>query len=333
MSLASQRLARNSVFDSDSEALAIINGSRRPTIGNDFLDYDDLQALELLRMAREGYVDVQPPEEGDVVFDDQFERRAREINRTPYVGSQKVNVIPERSGPWSRNGQLGTSQPLDTNALGIANVGRQQTILKLDEWGFPEVWSVMLGVTYSDDLWGAAAASNAFNITALVNIGAGGITQPVEVDWLQGTTFSAVMNAINIIAVYRASTNTPSDFQLHAQICRGKISGTPPTRSFQISSVGINATSAIVRIPAFTRSVMMNDRSLALGTVYTANTTLEFLQNPSPGTICGSVTGANLLNYATNGYPVPPFARYMQVTNSAAAAATVSPNLVCYLAL
>ena len=296
------------------------------------LDYDAIDDLAAMGIGDRGYTDVNPPIGSDEMFGDQFERRAREIQRTP-SGMQAVHVVPMKSGPWSANNQLGTQVDFNPSA---ATRNTEQTLLKLDEWGFPEVWSLMLGMTYSDDTWGASAGA-AFNIIAKIRAGVGGVTQELEVDWIQGTTLSLPMNALNVIGEFTASTDTPTDLRVQLSLAKGKVNGRPPQRSFQLAGLapgGGTATSNTIRIPNFTKSVMVVDRAVvtAANSVFSANFTLRFHPQAAATSTVGAVTGDQLIQFASNGFPIPTFARYvtLQASNPAVA---VLPDLIFFLAL
>lgn len=288
---------------------------------------DELKFFQ--HLGNEDSVDVEPGINQDEFFDDQFERRAHEIQRTPGSNST-VSVVPMKRGPWSGNNQLGVERafaPDDSN---------RQTIIRLDEWDFPQVWSVMLGVKYSDEAWGASASA-AFAVTAEVEAGVGGAVQEFEVDWCQGTTFSMNMNALNIVASYRASPiNLPSDLRLVATISRRKLTGLPPTRSFNLAAVvpgGVAAFSEIIRIPDFARTVVPMDNGSVPNTWFQPGIELQFLSNPNGlGGVCGRVNGVQLANYLAGGVPIPLFARYMRVSVDALVVA-FSGNLIFNLGL
>ena len=163
------------------------------------------------------------------------------------------------------------------------------------------------------------------------------MTQELEVDWLQGTTLSLPMNALNVIGEFAASVDTPTDLRVQLSLAKGKLAGRPPQRSFQVGALapgGGTATSAVFRIPNFTRSVMVVDRSVvtAANSVFSANFALRFHQSIGAAVTCGAVTGDQLIQFGSNGFPIPTFARYvtLQASNPAVA---VSPDLIFFLGL
>lgn len=265
---------------------------------------------------------LEPGYNQDEVFDDQFERRASEIQRTPGAAGG-IAIIPAKQGPWSGNNQLGIEKAFSPDE------SNRQTILRLDEWGFPEVWSVMLGLRYTDAAFGT---NGLFDIKAVAFPGSGGAVQQVEVDWLDGTTFSLTMNALDLIAEYAASTNTPSDLRLIATIAKGRIGGRPPTWSQQIPTIAANNSSAVFRIPAFARSLIVLQRGALAVTPYQAGVRILWHGDPLGGTTVARTEGTTLINFVDNGIPIPPFARFWSLQVDAAPA-NVSANAVFLLSL
>ena len=216
--------------------------------------------LPLLLVACSGAYPIESEQDmahGDddmILTEDPFEFRARgQDSPNPSI---IVEPIAPRRGPWSGNNQLGTTQPFSPDA------NNRQTILKLDEWGMPEVWTVMLGLDL--DLDGLAPGSF-LDVKAVVSVGTGGTTQEFEVDWKNGVTFSAPMNAINIMARYDNAANIDdSNLRLTATLGRGDFSGLPPTFT-PPSSVTLlaGATSALIEIPAFASELVIGNISLA----------------------------------------------------------------------
>lgn len=204
------------------------------------LDYNSMDEISELGMGDRGYTNVDPPYGSNEIFGDQFERRAREIQRMP-AGSQPVIIVPSKSGPWSGNNQLGNEQGFAPSA------NNRQTILKMDEWGFPQVWTVQLGMSFTD-------STNAFfQVVAVVKAGVGGTTQTFEVDWAQGMSFSCVFNALNVEAFYGETTSVPNDIRLSVQIGKRSLSSARPTRTIRINLTGL-ATTAQIRVPAFAKT-------------------------------------------------------------------------------
>lgn len=133
----------------------------------------------------EWYYDDDPEQCG--AFEDSMTERSR--HKTP-PNAQPVNVYTPPYGPWSGNNQLGFEVPFESNA------NNRQTVLKMDENGPPQVWTVALGIE------GITAVQGGVSVTAEIDFGAGGTTQRVDVDWLEGTVVSFPANAINVQAFW-----------------------------------------------------------------------------------------------------------------------------------
>src|SRR6266700_163117 len=122
----------------------------------------------------------------------------RNLENAPVVhgpaGVPAVATVIPSNGSWTGNNQLGALVDFapDSNA--------RQTILKLDEWGPPEEWTISLFLRDQQQEF------SALGIQAEINFGVGGGTQTVFVDWANGVEITKTMNAVNVIAQY--STNT-----------------------------------------------------------------------------------------------------------------------------
>lgn len=233
-------------------------------------------------LGEEARINLEPGYNQDEVFDSQFERRAHEIQPTPTAASG-IPIVPSKRGPWTGNNQLGIQRHFAPDA------NNRQTILKLDEWDFPKVWTLCLGLDYNADSYGSdGAITGSFGVLAEVEFGVGGVTQYVEIDWVQGATIVLPMNAVNVVASYTAVPTEigvpalPPDLLLRANIVQGNLSQAHPTRTFEVSE-----DSPIIRIPPFAKSVTLYPSS-AFGTgrpfeFYTGTDTVQFW-----GTIVGN---------------------------------------------
>lgn len=225
---------------------------------------------------------VEPGINQDEVFDDQFERRAHEIQRTPSADNA-VTVISAKQGPWTGNNNLGVERPFgpDDNNL--------QTILRLPEWGFPQVWSVMLDMKYTDTDF------TDFDVIARVEAGSGGGIETFEVDWNTGTSFSVVMNAMNLVALYSNTTDLPTDLRLTARIGRFPLYGQAPTRTFPV----LQSTQGNFElfVPRYAKAVdFLSVISGAGVDIFDIGVEIRFLGNP--GNLASTkafITGPNLL--------------------------------------
>jgi hypothetical protein len=201
------------------------------------------------RLGEDADVRLEPGYDQDEVFDDQFERRSHEIQRTPGADNA-VAIIPAKRGPWTGNNQLGIERHFAPDS------NNRQSILKLDEWGFPQVWTLSLGLTYDAFLYGAGGGlAGAFAVVAEIEFGTGGVIQVVEVDWLQGMSIALPLNALNVVASYSSVPNEggvpslPSDLRLRASVVHGALYQSNPTRTLPVS-----ADSPLILIPPFAKS-------------------------------------------------------------------------------
>lgn len=234
----------------------------RPIFDDDepLLDYNSMDDLAELGMGDRGYADVDPPYGSNEIFGDQFERRAREKNRDGGMpGMPSVAVLDPKTGPWTGNNQVGNEVEFSPQA------NNEQTILRLDEWGMPAPWTLTLGLDIQD----ADLPSGGFDATAQIFFGSGGITQYVEIDWLEGATITLPMNAINVVAKYNFGINEgggatlPTGLRLRASICRYPTTTGKATRSFLFALAG--GPQIIARIPPFAKNVLVYPNSPSVG--------------------------------------------------------------------
>lgn len=281
----------------------------------DMISIDELAALGI---GDRGFAHVSPERGGDSLFEDQFERRAREIDRRPN-GLKNVSILPPKTGPWSANNQFGIEQPFAPDAR------NRQTILKLPEWGFPQVWSVQLGITVPTQ------ATNVYNVMASVEIGVGGTTETVEIDWANGTSFSVVTNALNISAFYFRSSNIPSDLRLKAMVGRRTLPGSAPKRSFSALIPPLGGSSEF-SIEKYTKSITLLPRAFT-STPYAIDFLVQFAASTTSAVI-SEISGAQILA-AGNGatIDVPGGARVIRIINNGAGPGTTQYNLIYNLGL
>lgn len=238
-------------------------------------------------------------------------RSVRKQART--IKKQPVEIHIPETGMWSGDNHLGVV----TEVLPDANL--RQTILKMPEWGPPCVWTVTLGEDWT------LVPNQYFEVTALVNFGVGGSTQTAEVTWLSGTSFSLVMNAINIIAQYEAEYYggpapfiPPDDLKLSVQVGRGTIPrGRAPVR-LKYYTIAASAfplvNGGLISIPPFSRSLeVLTNQDPAVVNPYTANYQIEFW--PSPAAVSGRCGLYSMDWYGNKSLdiPIPSHARYLLV--------------------
>lgn len=263
------------------------------------------------------------------LVDDFTLRAARMRARVQPPGVQQVFPIPMRNNPlWSGNSELGAQADFAPDS------NNRQTILKLEEWGEPRVWSVMLGIAYSPAL---LSDTSFFDLTAEIQAGVGGVTQEFEVDWGEGTLFSCPFNALSVIAKYTVIGGTvlqvPSDLKLRASVGRNEHNNpSSPTRSITTPSIpaGTFTTTPLI-IPKFARRLTPLS-SFGLSAPYAATTSYLWQNNPTIPSTIGSFTGTEFAaSFGANGIPIPTDARALIVNNAAGIATRV--RLMFHLAL
>ena len=241
------------------------------------------------------------------------------MQRTPPIapaapaGIPPVATIVPRQGWWSNYPQLGEEQAFAPDA------NSRQTILKADELGPPEVYTLTLGISYSEQDW--PGGSRAFEVEAEINFGAGGATQVVKIDWVQGAQISLPMNAVNVVATYNldalAAPQPPADLRLSAMLGRGPAPGksqwTDPT---PLSVVALGQTPPR-RIAAFaSRAHVIASSPAGADLIFTAGNFLIFLGGPLPGDEqVAAVRLDQYLNALGEGIVIPGQAKYVSIFN------------------
>lgn len=242
-----------------------------------------------------------------VVQEDDFDRRARQLaaqqSNPSYV---KVAVAEhERRGAWSGSNQLGQRQFLVAgSALTEDAVSARQNILKLSEWGFPEVWTVSLGISFREDDPSAEAA----NYQAEIVFGSGGATETVVIDWIRGTSISLPMNAVEVNCLYDSSAVADDGVEVQVLLSRGaRFGALPPvvelTPGATPLSIAAAATSALIEVPKFVRRVKFaNAGSTAASSADFYNAANVFRLRRSAATMSQSIIGSSLI--ALGGFDV-----------------------------
>lgn len=261
------------------------------------------------------------------LIDDFALRAQRQRAAQQPAGIMPVYPVPLRNhAMWSGNNELGRQADFAPDS------NNRQMIIKLNEWGEPQVWTVMLGIDYTPNL---LSDTSFFDLTAEVQAGVGGTTQEFEVDWGEGTQFSCPFNALTVTAKYTVIGGTtlevPSDLKLRATVGRKPLSNTsPPTRSLTTESVAPAGISAPIIIPKFARRLTPL-ASFGLTDPYAATTAYFWQNNPTIPSTIGSFTGTQFLSFASQGIPVPTDARAIIVSNGGGVANRV--RLMFHLAL
>ena len=260
-------------------------------------------------------------------FEDEPDMAIRQTRNPPVLPHnprgipQVIPTIP-REGLWSGYNQLGFQAK-----YGPDQRTATQTILKLDEWGSPEVWTVSLYTTQK------LTAFDGYNIKARINFGAGGSTQVYECDWLNGAQISLPMNAVNVQAIFDdVSVGTEGQgLSLGVQLARGARGGTQApifTLTERQAIVG-GASSGPILLPEFARNVYAIPAegfdTAAIAAFYSANNVLQTFSGNAPGFSTGSLLGTQL--QVGMRLPVVGSARFVNFFNG-----TVTPLEVTIIA-
>lgn len=229
-------------------------------------------------------------------------------------GIPQVAAIVPRTGGWSGDNQIGYQAKYGPDKRG------NQTILKLDEWGPPEVWTVSLWIE------GKFTTYDGFSVTAQINFGAGGSTQTVEIDWLNGAQISLPMNALNVIAHFENVdvVTEGAGLSLGVQISRGSRGGVfPPVKTMGRFLLGASQDTGLIEIPAFARRIVVIPTA-QVANFYTATTSLELFEGDGGGAqISGTAIGSQALSLGGLWLPVVNASRLARVSN-----ALGGPNIV-----
>lgn len=244
--------------------------------------------------------------------------------------SANVYVQPARHGIWSDSNNFGAEISFDPDQ------DNRQRVIKLPEWGEPVVWTVSLGIDYNELDWpaGSPGGQRGFEIVGEVTYGVGGATQTVEVDWIQGTTFSVPMNAISVDAFYAfpfvlsegPRTQQPLDLRLSVLLARGTASGgVRPTKVAPLVDGSPAAAldnnqlvAAPARIPKFGKRLFLVSSvpPAQFSELVNGNNYILFFSAPDvTGSAIRGGTARITASILTDGIRVPPFAKYVTVQN------------------
>lgn len=249
---------------------------------------------------------------------DDFSLRAARHQHKQAPGTPVIANIPLRSHPmWTSNNELGIETGYQPDGDGY------QTILKLGEWGPPQLWTISLGIAFDINLIPLSGDAQ-FSVDALIKYGSGGVTQEIEVDWANGVTLSVPMNAVNVIARYSdfsTKNNTPPDLRLRVNLAPGGEVQGYATKS-NVVSVSV-ADGATIPIPPFARRLSVQRGGGATAGAWSANMIYTFIGSASAGDIGGFDGAEFLANFAGVGVPIPPSARAVAIDNNTAGSEAV----------
>lgn len=229
-------------------------------------------------------------------------------NKPVHVPSELTPVVPvtPAHGWWTGSQNIGSELPFAPDA------NLRQTILKLPEIGAPEEWTISL---YLVTPVPAGANLANFRVTAVIEFGAGGTTQIIEMDWLNGAQITLPCNAINVIAQY-STASTAAGIRLGVQVARGRRGGNQPPRKTIVDLVQIPPLGTVTfPLPAFSSRVQVVPTDTpSIPLVYSANTVVALLSSPTGGSfIPALITGDKLI--ANDGIEVAGAARVVEIVN------------------
>jgi len=243
--------------------------------------------------------------------------------------SVSVFVQPPLHGPWTNSNNFGAEVAFSPGE------DSRQRIIKLPEWGDPVVWTVSLGIDYTEEDWPNVGAVRGFEIVGEVSYGVGGATQVIEVDWIQGTTFSVPMNAISVDAAYifpfdvgaGPGPQQPLDLRLSVLLARGGSSTSiPPTKlaklldGSSLASLGNNQrVDPPARIPKFGKRLFLQSAvtPARFSEFVSGNNFIQFFSAPDVAASAALVATTRITSTVLHGgVPVPPFAKYVTVENA-----------------
>jgi hypothetical protein len=230
-----------------------------------------------------------------------------------------VQTVPAQSpGPWTGSPAIGQTQAFARSS------NNTQNIVKLDEWGAPDVWTITLGATYSDNNWPVAAGN--LGIQAQIEIGVGGGTKTFIVDWADGVVLNVTANAIRVNAFYFPYATgipiaPPSDLRLTALLARGSKSsgGRGPTFTcayIPVNTIGAPVVTKFIRIPDFATELYILPQNLGgISSPYNAANHVHLYESTNPAFTAGIEIYDTPMNVLSQVVPlrIPGSARYFNL--------------------
>lgn len=225
--------------------------------------------------------------------------------------AQRVFAEIAAKGIWTGDNQIGIMRPAKFDST------RRQTILKLDEWGPPEVWTISLYIQDANPL----ITLGDISIKAHIEFGVGGSSQVIEVDWENGTELSKVMNAVNVIAVFGETSDPDFGLNIGVQIARGGRGGNRNVYNSLQRLQLLDATSETdyIQVPNFAAEFLIVPAGVTDPTNHDNVYGDDIILATYPGNqlvqpAIAMVTGADILKGRY--LPVIAGSRYMKVINN-----------------
>jgi len=258
-----------------------------------------------------------------VLLDPRVDEAALAMGRRD-KGTPMVQLAYPRKGIWSGANQLGVELPFNPPSSGGPE-GDMVTIFKMDEWGFPEDWTISLGLRIENPL----PLGTIFDAIGNLSFGSGGITQSFEVDWVQGTILTLPMNAINVKARFNDlgaffGFAVPEGVHLSVIAARGATRHCRATRTIflNVPAAAGASFSPVFEIPKFSKSVNILPLTVAFApTIFSAAFNFHFRANSDPASTDVAVIPGNFLSPTIAGkVQIPAFSHYFTVESTAGAA-------------
>jgi hypothetical protein len=153
-------------------------------------------------------------------------------------------------------------------------------------------------------------------VEAEINFGAGGATQIVKIDWVQGAQISLPMNAVTVFATYNidalSAPQPPGDLRLSVMLGKGPALGKSQWTDPTPLSLVPGGQTPPARIPAFASRIdVLGTDSAGTDQTFTASNFLIFLGGPLTGDRqIVSVRLDQYLNAIGEGIVIPSQAKY-----------------------
>jgi hypothetical protein len=256
---------------------------------------------------------------------DDFTLRALRHQAKQVPGTLPVFPLPLRHHPlWTGNNSLGFEVPLSEDATETSILER--TVLKLDEWGMPEVWTITLGTNFTPSL---DNDNQAYALEGIIEYGSGGAVDDFVVDWTNGTVIRLNMNAVSV--KLRGTFGDPAGgpgsiippgLAARVLLSRGALPGLPPqVTRFAIGQAGVlDPSFGAAKVPKFGKSFRpFGTTNAAADAMFAVGNYWQFYSTSgSGGTLVGSIRAPDAVNYlgGGGGIPIPFPARQVAFLNT-----------------
>jgi hypothetical protein len=227
--------------------------------------------------------------------------------------AQAVKIIEQKHGPWSGSNYLGNYVDIE------GNTDLKKSVLKMPEWGMPEMWTIMLGLDLTNVNFTGSVTS--FGLIATISAGAGGTTQELEVDWVNGTMLSVPMNALSVGVSYdQFFPGFPANYgtiRTRVTLARGlRPGGIPPIRTLHTeATLPDNTFSTQQSIPSFARKVALYTRDNQQNILYDPSNRVEFIGSPTTGLLLETVPMSFQQYCLPEGFMIPEGAYFVRMFN------------------